>query len=289
MLCAFAARNADAQQSGAASLAGVALYPTPGFNLQILERTGATLTLAPQTKGAAHNWFAGLFTNLPVGQEITLAVDMTGQNTDNRADVGKWKGLRPLMSYADPNAWATYVSYERRADGFWQSDDPFARGLAGDATTPTQNSIAPALAPLFLGAETRPNPDPKAKKKTVQVQTWSAWREMENVEADTSTNRFLMREKFALPYASVAMRVPFLPSFHQLLGQKLATGVPHLRVEKIGESPSGYPLLVFRVEDGNARASVNQRKPTILGDRARTRDRTGGQLGGLRDVDGAVA
>ena len=148
-----------------ASVERVALYLTAGFNLQITGAQGDSLTLAPQTRGAAHNWFAGLFTNLPVGREVTLAVDMTGQNTDNRADVGKWKGLRPVMTYADPNAWATYVSYQRRADGVWQSDDPFSRGAAGNGETPLQNVIAPALAPLFLSRETRPNPDPKAKRR----------------------------------------------------------------------------------------------------------------------------
>ena len=255
--CALSARAQTAER--------VALYPTPGFNLQVLERSGATVTLAPQTKGAAHNWFAGLFTGLPVGREVTLAIEMKGQDTANRADVGKWKGLRPVISYADPNAWETYVSYTRGSDGVWQSDDPFARGTAGRGETPQQKAIAPALAPLFLGQETRPNPDSKAKAKTIKVETWSAWRELETVEADTKANRFLIRHAFALPYATVAMRVPFTAQFHELWARKLVqSGAPHLLIEKIGTTPGGRDLLVFDVRDGDARPVQNDAKPTIL-------------------------
>lgn len=219
--------------------------------MQIVARGPQSLELAPLAKGAAHNWFAGLLTNLPVGAPVTLAIDMTGQDTRNKVDVGKWKGLHPVLSYADPSRPDTYFSYQRRADGTWESDDPLAAGRAreaGNGPTPLQKLIPQMLAPAFLGQEKRANParenDPKAPA-TLDVQTWSAWRKLSDVEADTKTNRFLIRESFALPYATVAMRVPYTPLLHQRLVQRLEAAQPrHLWVDHLGQTPGGKELTV---------------------------------------------
>ena len=254
-----------------AGVYGTALVPTEGFNLQIVARDAGTIELAPRTRGAAHNWFAGLFNSLPVGEQTTFAIDMTGQDTKNKADVSKWKGLRPLLSYADPSRPESYFSYVRRADGVWESDDPVASGArreAGDGAVPLQNVMPPALASAFLNKEKRPNPAHASNTKaprTVEVQTWSAWRELTDVEAQTETNRFLIRESFALPYATIAMRVPYTPLLHQRLIERLEAARPrHLWVDRLGKTPGGHELTVLRVEEEDARAVENKRKPTIL-------------------------
>ena len=251
----------------APSLAASGLVPTEGFNLQVVARDAGVLECAPQTKGAAHNWFAGLFADLPVGRQVSFAIDMAGQNTRNRADVSKWKGLRPLLSYADPTRPASYFSYYRRPDGVWVSDDPLT-GEAGNGPVPRQSAVPASVAAEFLQTAKRPNPareiDPKAPK-TIDVATWSAWRELTDVEADTKNNRFLIRQSFALPYATLAMRVPYTPLLHQRLVQRLvAARARHLWVDELGQTQGGKTITVLRVEDEDARPVENRRKPTVL-------------------------
>ena len=268
MRVANAQAVSSAPLASAADLAAAGIVPSEGFNLEIVARDAGMLECAPLIKGAAHNWFAALFAGLPVGREITFAVNIKGQSTANKADVGKWKGLRPVMSYADPTRPESYFSYVRRADGVWVSDDILAASEAGSGAVPRQGVMPASVAPAFLGKEKRPNParptDPKAPK-TIEVATWSAWRELNDVEADTKNNRFLIRQSFELPYATLAMRVPYTPLLHQRLMQRLAAARPrHLQIDNLGKTAGGKMITVARVEDEDAREVENARKPTIL-------------------------
>lgn len=75
----------------------------------------------------------------------------------------------------------------------------------------------------------------------------------------------MIRETFALPYATVAMRVPYTPLLHQRLVQRLEAAQPrHLWIDNLGQTPGGKELTVLRVEDEETRARLNNRKPTLM-------------------------
>lgn len=178
---------------------------------------------------------------------------MKGQNTTNPADVGKWRGLEPVFTYADPDALETYRVFRREKDGTWHTFfDPLkaeAQSEAGTGALPRQNAIAAGYAPLFLSSD---------------GQYWSAWRPIPDGVADTKTNTFSFAQSFVRPTATVAMRVPFTNTFFDGFCAALQeAALPEVSVEEVGKTPEGRTLRVIRVEDANDTIPIAQR-PTIV-------------------------
>ena len=214
-----------------------ALVPSDGFNLRI-ENVSATQIVVKLTV-KNHQWFAGTFTNLPANRELTISVDMKGNDTSgNRANVAKWRGLQPVMTYADPTQYETYVWYWKDAKGRWLSGDPFVTDearFAGTGQVPQQKVIPAELAPQFLSKDGK---------------MWTAWREIETVTADTKANIFHIRQRFALPTATVAMRVPYTYTYlQQFLAKLEAAKLPGVTIDEIGATPEGRKLQILRLEE----------------------------------------
>ena len=236
------------------------LVPHESYNLQLIAPDAGTpdagapgaLDLAPQTRGAAHNWFAALFSDLPPGIPLDLRIHMAGQNTANPADVAKWQGLQPVYSYADPDKLETYRVFRREANGQWHTVlDPLHLGRAseaGNGALPRQSAIEDGYAPLFLSADKR---------------TWTAWREIAATEVDRAANVFAFRQTFALPRATVAMRVPFTNAFFDAFCAQLRAADPlGVSVDEVGTTPAGHTLRAIRVEDAADTVRLDER-PTI--------------------------
>jgi len=231
--------------------AGITAVPQEGFNLRVRELaspTYAVLTLDPPT----HGWFAGTFTGLPTDQPVTFGFSMDG-NDDylTPADVSKWRGLRPVMSYADPLQYDSYVGYVKDETGHWQVDDPFtpADRDAGTGTVPKQQVVPPDVAAQFL---------------STNGQVWYPWREVTEAQALTGVNVFRMIETFAHPTATVAMRVPYPCAYlHGMLERLQAAQRPGVYIDTLGTTPGGYPLTVIRLEPPDL-ATAPKDRPTIL-------------------------
>lgn len=223
---------------GVPASAAPVVVPTDGFNLTITKATATDVTTTPATQGYAHNWFAGRFAGLVTSQEATIRVDMKGNDTiGNKANVNKWRGLRPFYTYADPNQYDAYVGYSRDAQGRWISNDPFKTGkarYAGNGTVPMQRVISPALAPQFLSEDGT---------------SWFPWQEIETAQPGRG-NTFVIRHTFALPSASVVMRVPFTYTYWQQFVERLhAANLPGVHVDEVGETSRKRKLWCIRLED----------------------------------------
>lgn len=225
--------------------AAPSIIPADGFNLRILQASATDVTTTPAIPGNAHNWFAGRFSGLARGRETTIRVNMTGNDTaGNKANVGqKWRGLRPLYTYADPNQYEAYTGYTRNENGAWISSDPFKKGtaqFAGNGTTPLQNVMPPAVAAEFLSEDGA---------------SWFPWQEIDTANP-IKGNTFEIRHTFALPSASVAMRVPFTHNYMtQFIARFQAAQLPGITVDEIGETSGGRKLWCIRVEDPTGMAS----------------------------------
>lgn len=228
----------------------IAVKPQDGCNLVLVDQvspTYAILRLQPPN----HGWFAGTLTNLPTGVPATLGLSMAGNDHGQLpADVGKWQGLRPLMTYGDPTKADTYEWFVKEADGRWVSGDPVKTGdarYAGTGVVPEQSVMPHDIATSFLDREGA---------------FWSPWREIDAVEVLTNVNIFRMRQVFALPEATVAMRVPFTYTYLQTLIEKVRIAdVPGVSIDDIGMTPEGRHLQIIRLTDPNE-AHANQH--TIL-------------------------
>ena len=216
----------------------IEILPTEGLNLKIIGRHGiAGVDVAPVRPNP--QWFAATFTCLPIDYETTIRICMAGNDTRwNIADCRKWVGLRPMMTYADPTRYESYVGYSRDADGRWVSDDLFACGdarYAGFGLTPAQDVIPPALAEQFL---------------TGEGSRWFPWRELPAGEADTTTRTFTIRARFAQERATVAIHVPYTVTYlDAFLARLRAAQLPGVSVDVIGATAEGRPLRVVRVDD----------------------------------------
>ncbi len=119
----------------------IAVSPVQGFNLQIIDRPAKNVLRVRPTP-SIHNWFAGEFLNLPVGQPVEIRIEMTGCDTEGFvADTSKWAGLRPVYTYADPEQYASYEWFRRDTHGRWVSGDIGKQGdarFAGRGALPAQ-------------------------------------------------------------------------------------------------------------------------------------------------------
>ena len=176
---------------------------------------------------------------LPVGEEFTLSVTTDKSKTARKADkfpmaASNWRNLRPVMTYADSDAYDSFVWFSKNSKG-WVSGDPFAKETeAGNGKTPRQSAVVPELASQFLSADGN---------------TWSAWRELPTVQADKATNTFKVRHNFEQSDATVALRYPFSYTYLQSLLERLrAAEKPGVTVEEIGVTAQDRKLQIIRVE-----------------------------------------
>jgi hypothetical protein len=184
----------------------VAVIPTDGFNLEItdclpFERPqnlpASRYRIATKLTHPVHNFFAGRFINLPTDKEVTIGLSMVGNDTKgNNAYVGKWVGLRPVFSYADPTKYESYEWFAKDEQGRWVSGDIFKKGqakYAGTGKVPEQQVIPANIAVKFLSTDGK---------------YWSPWGEIENVEVMADVNAIRIKQKFDLPTATVSMVAP---------------------------------------------------------------------------------
>jgi hypothetical protein len=221
----------------AADAPAISIVKQDGFNLEVSEQITPTFAVV-RVASPAHNWFAGTFENLPVGVPVTLGLSMAGKDGAVRADVGKWVGLRPLMTYGDPVQYETYEWFTRDDQGRWVSGDPLKQGnarYAGTGRLPLQTAVPAELAAQFV------SPDGAC---------WSPWREIDDTEERVSVNIFRLRQTFAAPTATVAMRIPYTYTYLQAFLTRLrAAKLPGVFVDELGETPGERKLQIIRLED----------------------------------------
>ena len=219
---------------------GITIIPTECCNLSIIDHVSPTRVVVEINK-TIHNYFAGWFDGLPVGQPVTIGLSMEG-----KGNVSKWNGLSPVLTYANPNAYEAYEWFAKDDKGRWISSDIGKSGeekYAGTDIVPLQHVIPKELARDFL------SPDGKY---------WFPWREITG-EALPQLNIFRMTFQCAYPSACVAMRVPYTYNYQQsLLGKIKAARYPGVFVDDIGFTTDLRKLRVIRVEDQNH--PVNVRK-----------------------------
>ena len=225
--------------------------PADGFNLKVQRVGPQAIVVTPAVK--AHNWFAGAFTNLPTDRPVTLRVAMKGHDTrGNRANVAKWQGLWPVMTYADPANYESYIWFQKNKSGQWVSGDPFASDeerLAGNGAVPEQFVMPAKLARQCL------SPDGKY---------WSPWRAIETAEADVRHNVFNIRHRFEAASATVAMRVPYTYTFLQKFLDRLEEAkLPGVAIDVAGRTAAGRKLQIIRLDDARSTRPRRERK-TIL-------------------------
>ena len=219
-------------------LPAITMIPGDGMNLEIAEQISSHYVVV-KVNQSVHNWFAGTFTNLPTNKKVTIGLSMEGMDTTgNKADVTKWKGLMPVMTYGDPTKYETYEWFQKDGDGRWVSGSPLRHGeakFAGTGKVPEQTAIPIEVADQFLSDD---------------GSYWSAWREIDTAEAVTTLNIYRIRQQFSLPNATIAMRVPYTYAFLGQLTERLkAEKFPGVTVDTIGTTRNGKKLTVIRVEN----------------------------------------
>ena len=233
----------------AAFAADIEIAPVEGFNLRIIDRPSPTIIEVQPSPGRP-NFFAGKFINLPVGRPLEIRLNMNGCDTPNNvANTGKWQGLRPLYTYADPEQYETYEWFRRDAQGRWVSGDLFKRGaarLAGTGPVPDQQAIPAGLASRFL---------------TDDKTFWYPWQEIIGGQPNTETRIFTFTVTPEAPVMTIAMHVPYTLAFERELVKRLkAARLPGVFVDELGVSGGGRPLYMIRVDDP-ARPAVLQIAP----------------------------
>lgn len=239
LLTLFACGIAQGQSSATAvEGTSVRALPLDGGNLTVSEAISEDYLLLA-LKPPVHNWFAGSFTGLPVGRPVTFGLSMKGNDTShNPADVAKWQGLAPVMSYADPRHYASFEWFHKNAEGRWISGDPLKDDRtrdAGNGPLPQQDAMPPELARGFLSADGR---------------DWTPWREVDGTQVLTGANIFRITQAFQSPTATVAMRIPFTYTFLQSFITGLAAAKsPGVFIDDVGTTHEGRKLQVIRLED----------------------------------------
>jgi len=231
----------------------IEIIPLDGFNLAVEDQINPHYVVVKLTS-PAHNWFAGKIDQLATdGIATTIGLLMEGNDTaGNKADVSKWVGLMPLYSYADPNKYESYECFQKDDKGRWLSTDPFKDEksiFAGTGKTPKQSAIPEKVAEQFLSKDGK---------------SWEPWKEVDSAEAVKELNIFRIRQKFDLPTAVVAMRVPYLPSIEAEFIKRLETAkIPGVTIHHIGYSQGNRPLSVIQVDDFDTNVKTKDH-PVIL-------------------------
>lgn len=231
----------------------LSIIPADGMNLQIKDPFAAG-RVGVRLQTPAHNWFAGTLTNLPLNEDVTIELAMAGNDTGvNKADVKKWTGFHPVMTYTDPNKYESYECFAKDEQGRWMSLDPFKADnakFAGMDETPSQQVVPAEIAKRFLSADGK---------------YWSPWCEVAGAEIDGTQNTLRMKQQFALPSATVAMRYPFTYSYLQLVLQQVrAAHLPGVKIDEIGETPGKRKIQVIRIEDPLSTSAQEQRTVLVM-------------------------
>ncbi|MHB9023741.1 MAG: M14 family zinc carboxypeptidase [Armatimonadota bacterium] len=230
----------------------ITLVPADSFNLQVDAQTGAAY-LITSLATPAQNWFAGSFSNLPTDRKTTIGLNLTGKGASSAtAQVGKWQGLHPVMTYAEPSRLESFDCFYKDTQGRWISLDPLKRGaerVAGTGIVPEQLAMPAVLAEAFLSPDGR---------------QWTPWREVDAIEVLPALNVFRMTQRFLAPSATVAMRIPFTDTYLQAFIARLQQAqLPGVNIDTLGTTPGGRPLQLIRIEDPDGSADLAHRK-TIL-------------------------
>lgn len=225
----------------------IQIIPGDGMNLAIKEIVNPYYVVVKQNS-SVHNWFAASFLNLPTDKTFTIGLSMEGNDvTGNKADVSKWEGLRPVMTYADPTKYETYEWFQKDDQGRWVSGDPFKQGdakFAGNGKTPEQMVIPKEFAEQFLSADGK---------------YWQAWREVDKAEAVVGINIFRIKQKFVMPIATVAMRVPYTYTYLQTFLSKLQYAkLPGVCIDELGETQGKHKIQAIHIENPTNKVERNQ-------------------------------
>lgn len=213
------------------------LTTADGFNLISTSQYSAFIEARPIIP--CHQWFAGRFSQLPTDREVTIRLLMGEQGMGKfRAQMWKWVGLHPLLTYADPDDEACYEWFTRDSQGQWLSSNfcaPAAAREAGCDLLPRQTAIPEALARQFL------SPD---------GQYWSPWREITTAEAQVAEETFTVRHRFDAPSAAIALHPPFTYGYWQALLRRVrAARFPGVVIDEIGHTREGRKLEIIRLDD----------------------------------------
>jgi len=231
----------------------ITTIPSDGFNLKVVEQPTPyyiITTLDPPV----FNWFAGTFTNLPTDKEVTIGLNMNGMDQNiNKANVSKWAQLKTVMTYADPTQYATYEWFQKDEHGRWVSGDPLKQGkakYAGTGVLPEQHVIPKEVAEQFLSGDGN---------------YWQAWREVDQTVAVESLNIFRIKQRFALPQASIAMRVPYTYTYlQQFLAGLEQAKYPDVCIDVIGETPEKRKLQAIRLSRAPDTTDLAARQTVLL-------------------------
>lgn len=232
----------------------VGVIPSDGFNLAVEEIISPERVVV-KLVNPVHNFFAGKFTNLPTDRDFTLGLSVVGNDTKgNKADVTKWRNLKPLFSYSDPTLYESYEWFAKDDQGRWVSGDIFKAGsaakYAGIGNVPAQKVIPAELAPQFLSADGK---------------FWCPWQEIETTEAVPSLGIFRMTQKFSLPTASVSFRIPYTYTYLQAFLTRLQVAkLPCVFVDEIGTTPEGRKLQVIRLEDPTNTGTAEEHQTVLI-------------------------
>jgi len=229
----------------------IAIVPQDGFNLVIKEQFAPDYIIA-RINREAYNWFAGTLTNLPINKPITIGFSMANEKKALAGDVKKWRGLRPVLTYADPMQYETYEWFMKDAQGRWISGDPLKTGdarFAGTERLPHQRSVPVTLAEECLSKDQA---------------YWCAWREMDEVTVLTEANICRITAQYTQSSATIAMRVPYPVAYQDAFIQRLRDAhIPGLQIDTLGTTPKQRTLDVIRIDDYDVPPRLQDRR-TIL-------------------------
>ena len=197
MLCASqASAQGDVATAPTPVRQGIRVVPFDGNNL-IIDKQVDEHTLELKLDPPCHNWFSVQLADLPTDAPVQLSFTLKSEDTMNTADVKKWVGLMPVITYGDPANPDGMECFQLDEKGHWVSSDPFKTGdarYAGTGKTPVQMVIPAAAAAEFLSKDGK---------------TWEPYKEVDKAEAVTELNIFRITQRFTLPNATISMRVPY--------------------------------------------------------------------------------
>lgn len=233
---------------------GVMAEPTDSFNVKINEQASAHELVLGLTI-PCHNFWAMRLSHLPTDAATQFVLSLEGNDTENKADVRKSAGLRPVVTYADPDRYESYVYYTKDDTGLWVSGDPFVTDdsrYAGTGKTPTQQVMPADLAEECL------SPDGKY---------WCPWFEIDSTIAP-ELNTLRLNYQFRRSTASVSMRVPYsytlLQAYLERLKKKNLPGVTVEDISQSGYRKSLHYFQLIKVETPDPEKKPIADRPTIL-------------------------
>ena len=199
----------------------IRVVPSDGCNLTIDEQIDDH-RLVMKLDSPCHNWFSVQLADLPTDAPVIIGLSMEGMDTKNKADVKKWVGLMPVITYGDPANPDGMECFQLDEKGRWVSSDPFKTGdarYAGTGKTPVQTVIPAAAAAEFLSKDGK---------------TWEPYKEVDKAEAVTELNIFRITQRFTLPNATISMRVPYTYTHELAYLEKLkAAKISGVTVDKV--------------------------------------------------------